>query len=124
MNVKTGNQKKRRFYDGVLQGCTYVSSGISVLVLTALFIFIFSKGWSLINFDLIKSNYWSENYSAETITAQSNTTFERPADLSEDAFFSQEWGIAFVDHVDAHKNKMILVEYIDERSPLYALNDV
>lgn len=124
MKVKTGNQKKRHFYDGILQGCTFVSSGISALVLIALFIFIFSKGWSLLNFDLLKSDYWSENYSAETITAQTNTTFERPVDLSEDAYFSQEWGIAFVDHVDAHKNKMILVEYVDEQSPLYTLNDV
>ncbi len=107
-----------------LQGCTFLSSGISVLVLIALFVFIFSKGWSLINFDLLKNNYWSENYSVETLTSQSDTTFERPADLSEDAYFSEKWGIAFVDHVDAHKEKMILVEYIDENSPLYHLSDV
>ena len=124
MKVKTGNQRKRHFYDGILQGCTFLSSGISVLVLIALFVFIFSKGWSLINFDLLKNNYWSENYSVETLTAQSDTTFERPADLSEDAYFSEKWGIAFVDHVDAHKEKMILVEYIDENSPLYHLSDV
>lgn len=124
MKVKTGNQRKRHFYDGVLQGCTFLSSGISVLVLIALFVFIFSKGWSLINFDLLKNNYWSENYSVETLTSQSDTTFERPADLSEDAYFSEKWGIAFVDHVDAHKEKMILVEYIDENSPLYHLSDV
>lgn len=124
MKVKTGNQRKRHFYDGVLQGCTFLSSGISVLVLIALFVFIFSKGWSLINFDLLKNNYWSENYSVETLTSQSDTTFERPADLSEDAYFSEKWGIAFVDHVDAHKEKMILVEYIDENSPLHHLSDV
>ncbi|WP_075876712.1 phosphate ABC transporter permease PstA [Merdibacter massiliensis] len=124
MKVKTGNQRKRHFYDGILQGCTFLSSGISVLVLIALFVFIFSKGWSLINFDLLKNNYWSENYSVETLTSQSDTTFERPADLSEDAYFSEKWGIAFVDHVDAHKEKMILVEYIDENSPLYHLSDV
>ena len=124
MKVKTGNQRKRHFYDGILQGCTFLSSGISVLVLIALFVFIFSKGWSLINFDLLKNNYWSKNYSVETLTSQSDTTFERPADLSEDAYFTEKWGIAFVDHVDAHKEKMILVEYIDENSPLYHLSDV
>lgn len=124
MKIKTGNQNKRRFYDGILQALTYLSSGISVLVLVALFVFIFSRGWSSINMDLLTNNYWSENYNVEPVSEVADTTFERPADLSEEAFFSEKWGIAFVDHVNAHKEEMILVEYIDENSPLYAMSDV
>lgn len=124
MKIKTGNQNKRRFYDGILQALTYLSSGISVLVLAALFVFIFSRGWSSINMDLLTNNYWSENYNVEPVSEVADTTFERPADLSEDAYFSEKWGIAFVDHVNAHKEEMILVEYIDENSPLYAMSDV
>ena len=74
--------------------------------------------------DLIMNNYWSENYTVETISQSDGQTFERPADLSEEAYFSEQWGIAIVDHVDAHKDEMILVEYIDENSPLYALSNV
>lgn len=124
MKIKTGNQNKRRFYDGILQALTYLSSGISVLVLAALFVFIFNRGWSSINMDLLTNNYWSENYNVEPVSEVADTTFERPADLSEEAFFSEKWGIAFVDHVNAHKEEMILVEYIDENSPLYAMSDV
>lgn len=124
MKIKTGNQNKRRFYDGILQALTYLSSGISVLVLAALFVFIFSRGWSSINMDLLTNNYWSENYNVEPVSEVADTTFERPADLSEEAYFSEKWGIAFVDHVNAHKEEMILVEYIDENSPLYAMSDV
>ncbi len=124
MKIKTGNQNKRRFYDGILQALTYLSSGISVLVLVALFVFIFSRGWSSINMDLLTNNYWSENYNVEPVSEVADTTFERPADLSEEAYFSEKWGIAFVDHVNAHKEEMILVEYIDENSPLYAMSDV
>lgn len=124
MKIKTGNQNKRRFYDGILQVLTYLSSGISVLVLAALFVFIFSRGWSSINMDLLTNNYWSENYNVEPVSEVADTTFERPADLSEEAYFSEKWGIAFVDHVNAHKEEMILVEYIDENSPLYAMSDV
>lgn len=36
MKIKTGNQNKRRFYDGILQALTYLSSGISVLVLVCI----------------------------------------------------------------------------------------
>ena len=124
MKIKTGNQNKRRFYDGLLQALTYLSSGISVLVLVALFVFIFSRGWSSINMDLLTNNYWSENYNVEPVSEVADTTFERPADLSEEAYFSEKWGVAFVDHVNAHKEEMILVEYIDENSPLYAMSDV
>lgn len=124
MKIKTGNQNKRRFYDGILQALTYLSSGISVLVLAALFVFIFSRGWSSINMDLLTNNYWSENYNVEPVSEVADTTFERPADLSEEAYFSEKWGVAFVDHVNAHKEEMILVEYIDENSPLYAMSDV
>lgn len=124
MKIKTGNQNKRRFYDGILQVLTYLSSGISVLVLAALFVFIFSRGWSSINMDLLTNNYWSENYNVEPVSEVADTTFERPADLSEEAYFSEKWGVAFVDHVNAHKEEMILVEYIDENSPLYAMSDV
>lgn len=124
MKIKTGNQNKRRFYDGILQALTYLSSGISVLVLVALFVFIFSRGWSSINMDLLTNNYWSENYNVEPVSEVADTTFERPADLSEEAYYSEKWGVAFVDHVNAHKEEMILVEYIDENSPLYAMSDV
>ena len=124
MKIKAGNHGKRKFYDGAFQGVTYLSSGISVIVLVALFVFIFTRGWSSINMDLIMNNYWSENYTVETISQSDGQTFERPADLSEEAYFSEKWGIAFVDHVDAHKDEMILVEYIDENSPLYALSNV
>ena len=124
MKIKAGNHGKRKFYDGALQCVTYLSSGISVIVLVALFVFIFTRGWSSINMDLIMNNYWSENYTVETISQSDGQTFERPADLSEEAYFSEKWGIAFVDHVDAHKDEMILVEYIDENSPLYALSNV
>ena len=124
MKNNVNNHKKRHFYDGLLQTFTYLSSGISVLVLVALFVFIFSKGWSLINLDLLTNNYWSENYNVQPVETMSDTTFERPADLSEEAYFSEKWGIAFVDYVDAHKDKMILVEYVDENSPLYQMSDV
>lgn len=115
--------KKRAIYDGFLQTITYVFSGISVFVLIALFIFVFQKGSGLINLDLLKNDYWSQNYLVETTTKEAGN-FERPADLSEEAYFSSKFGIAFVDHEDAHKEKQILVEYIDEASPLQSLQDV
>ena len=117
MKIKAGNHGSVSFMMARFRALHIFSSGISVIVLVALFVFIFTRGWSSINMDLIMNNYWSENYTVETISQSDGQTFERPADLSEEAYFSKKWGIAFVDHVDAHKDEMILVEYIDEKLP-------
>lgn len=109
--------------DIFLNTITYVSSGFSILVLVALFLFIFQKGGALVNFDLLKNDYWSKNYQVAQIS-EPQTTFHEPASLSEEAYFSQQWGIGFVDHVDSHKEQMILVEYVDEQSPLAQMLDV
>lgn len=119
------SMNKRRIKDGILQGLTYGSSGISVFVLLALFLFIFMKGGSLLNFDLLKQDYWSKNYLVQTAAPQSeDSLFTRPEGLSEEAYFSSRWGIAFVDHINQHKEKQILVEYIDEASIFHTMQDI
>ena len=50
--ITSGNLKKRRIKDTILNGITYLSSGISVLVLAAIFIFVFTQGFSEL-FDLL-----------------------------------------------------------------------
>lgn len=110
--------------DRLLNAITYISSTISIFVLAALFIFVFQKGSSLINMDLLTNDYWSKNYQVETTDKMSEKQFTPPATLSEEAYFSSKWGIAVVDHVDAHKQSMILIEYVDEASPLYQMSDV
>lgn len=118
------NHKKRKLHDGFLNGITYGSSMIAIGVLIMIFIFIFSKGGSLINFDLLKNDYWSKNYLAEVVNDKNQPgNYERPADLSEDAYFSSKWGIAFVNYKNHDKEELILVEYIDNNSPFLHLLD-
>ncbi|MEG0958421.1 MAG: phosphate ABC transporter permease PstA [Erysipelotrichaceae bacterium] len=107
---------KRKRIDYFLNAITYLSSSIFVLILIAIFYFVFSKGGSLLSWDLLKDDYWSKNYLVD-VEQVSNTTFERPNDLSKDAYFSKKWGIAFVDHISHDKSKMVLIEYIDKNSP-------
>lgn len=116
-------RKRSHFSDRILNILTYCSSSISLFVLIALFLFIFQKGGSLVNLDLLNNDYWAKNY--QVILNESEPhEFVRPEGLSDTAYFSQTWGIAVVDHVDAHKESMILVEYIDENSPLYQMQDI
>ena len=94
-------KRKRRLFDGLCNGVTYLSSGLSVFVLIAIFVFIFSKGFSSLGIDLLKGNYWSKNYLTSVETTKNHPgSFERPSSLCEEASFSSKWGIGFVDTKD------------------------
>ena len=122
--VDNKQKKKRKLFDGILNGVTFASSGLSVFVLIAIFVFIFSKGFSSLGFDLLTGNYWSKSYlSSVQETYNKPSSFERPADLGDDVYFSEKWGVGFVDAMDQNKDHIILVEYIDEKSPLQYLVD-
>ena len=110
--ITSGNLKKRRIKDTILNGITYLSSGISVLVLAAIFIFVFTQGFSSLSLDLLTGNYWANNYL---------TTVE--AELGEEVAFSEAWGVGFVDALDENKEPIVLIEYIDEASPFASLID-
>lgn len=110
--------------DMALNGITYLASLLCVLILLSVFVFTFSKGSSLINWDLLKNDYWSKNYIVES-SADHNTAsqYEKPDDLSHEAYFSRRWGIALVDHVSHEKEKQVLIEYIDPKSPFASVVD-
>lgn len=112
------NRRSSKVSDHLLDGITYLSSIISILILTSIFVFIFSKGSSLISLDFLKDDYWSKNYLVEVKSEENHVnTFVKPADLSDEASFSEKWGIAFVDAVSNDKQPLVLVEYIDPQSP-------
>lgn len=118
--------KKRtiRKSDAVLNGITYLASLLCVLILLSVFAFTFSKGSSLISWDLLKNDYWSKNYLVESAADHKTAAqYEKPTDLSEDAYFSKKWGIALVDHISHEKEKQVLIEYIDPQSPFASVVD-
>ena len=101
-------KRKRRLFDGLCNGVTYLSSGLSVFVLIAIFVFIFSKGFSSLGIDLLKGNYWSKNYLTSVETTKNHPgSFERPSSLCEEASFSSKWGIGFVDTKDQNGDARI-----------------
>ena len=122
--IASGNLKKRRLKDAVLNAITYLSSGISVLVLAAIFIFVFTQGFSSLSFDLLTGNYWANNY-LTAVEADRNAPdhFQAPKDLGKDVAFSKAWGVGFVDALDENKEPIVLIEYVDEASPFASLID-
>lgn len=124
IQISDSIKRNRKIKDCLLNTITYLSSGLGVFILIAIFVFIFSKGFSSLGFDLLKGNYWSNNYltSVESNYNQSGH-FKRPSSLSEQAYFSNKWGVAFVDAKDQNKDNVILLEYVDKKSPFSYLID-
>lgn len=109
--------KKRKIYDWIMNGLTYLSSGIAVLVLLMVMQFIFVRGASGVNFDLLSKPYWSGNNTIEFPQFKAGS-FERPTSLSSDIAFSTKLGVGLTDGLDAYKEHQVVVEYLDPESPL------
>jgi phosphate transport system permease protein len=112
------NRKKlRALKDHLLNGVTFLSSGISVFVLAIIFIFVFSKGWSTLNWNWFTNDYWSVNmYLAFPEGSQSS--YNRPTDLSNTVYYSSKYGFGVSDYIDEQMISQIKVVYIDPSSPL------
>ncbi|MDI9491158.1 MAG: phosphate ABC transporter permease PstA [Clostridiaceae bacterium] len=106
--------------DRIAESFTWLSSGISALVLIAIFVFIFKRGWSTLSWDLLTNNYNSENLMAayDHIEWESYTDFSKPDSLPEGSYFSTKYGIAFSDSISAEKEQLMEVVYLDSESPL------
>ncbi|NLP21417.1 MAG: phosphate ABC transporter permease PstA [Erysipelotrichaceae bacterium] len=95
---------------------TYISAGLGVLILGSILVFVLSKGLKGLNFDLIKSNYWSENYLA-TVEESYQTNELNDEHSSAQGYYSTKWGIAIDDTLSAKGEKQLEVTYVSPNSP-------
>lgn len=109
--------KRRKFKDGVRTVVTWLSTSISVLVLAAIFVFVFSRGWNTLSWEVLTSDYHPQNMLVE-FTDGAPGQFERPAELSSEDVFSEKYGFALRDEIDHRKQHLMVLTYMDEASPL------
>ncbi len=105
------NKIKRQRNDLFANILTYLSAGLATSVLIAVFIFIFSRGFSSLSWEMVRNDYWSQNYIAE-FTELPETEFERPADLDENIAWSQKLGVALVNSLDENRHPLVTIDYI------------
>ncbi|HHU12825.1 MAG TPA: phosphate ABC transporter permease PstA [Clostridiaceae bacterium] len=110
---------RRKFADAVRTAVTWLSTSISVFVLAAIFVFVFSRGWKTLNWEILTSDYHPKNIMANVVDGEPGQ-FARPDDLPADAVFSERYGFALTDAVDHQKEKQMVLTYIADDSPLTA----
>lgn len=108
--------RKRKIKDGIAKFFTYLASSFSLIVLVAIFAFVFVKGKDTLSIDMLRNDYWSQNYLVEWSEAPQGK-FEKPESLGDDVYFSHKFGIGFKDVISHEKQRLIVVDYIDDKSP-------
>ena len=112
-----GMSASRRVSDNFKKFFTYLSSILAVFVLGSVIFFIFQRGFSKLNWELITSDYQNHPYSMNLDVTDAGE-FTRPDSLLEGAVFSEKFGFAVSDNRDAGGEKIVEVVYVDDKSPL------
>jgi len=115
--------KKRKIKDLFLNAVTYLSSAVSLVTLLAIIIFIFGKGYKLLNFNLVVENFESQGYVADLYDTGLYCGCNPTIALSDEAFYSQKWGIALTDTLDLLGKTVVMVEYVHPDSPFKTVHD-
>lgn len=110
-----GMNTSRRLADGVKNFFTYLSTGLAVFVLGAVFVFIFTTGAKTLSWDMIKGDYWGGNFNVAFQDAKPEE-FQAPADLPEGSVFSAKYGFAVKDDKNHEKKDIMLLTYVDPKS--------
>ena len=107
---------KRKFFDGLLNGITYLFSSLGIVILALIFVFIFSTGGSTLSFNLLREDYYSTNYVVRYSSPYEGGNYVYSH--SDNEYFSSKWGIALEDTVSIEGTDAISISYIDRESPL------
>ena len=114
----------RRIKDFILNGITYVSSGIGIFILIAILVFIFRNGFGSLSMSLLTSDYYQTTYNTNII----DSTFYKLGDFEdpkiENSFFSETWGISLKNGNNVAGEKIVEINYVAVSSPFKSMNDV
>jgi phosphate transport system permease protein len=117
------SKNRRRIADWFRQGITYLSSFISVAALLAIVFFVFSKGFRLLNIDLILEDYESKGYIADFPLGWRMCDCEPDEEFPDNTYYSPKYGIALHDTIDLLGKNVVMVVYVHSDSPFRNLHD-
>lgn len=113
-------KNKRKFKDLLLQIITYLFSSFGIIILGAIFVFIFVKGGSTLSFNMIKGDYYQEVYN---VKYENKNMIDLEYKEINNAFYSSRWGIALSDGTNNAGENVVYVSYIDVSSPIKSMKN-
>jgi len=111
----------RKIKEILLNAITYLFSGFEVLVLGAILVYIFSNGFSSLSLELLTGNYYEKVETLEYTRQEATKDYLDPK--LDDSYFSSKWGISFIDTENKAGEKIVMINYVDEYSPLLSMTN-
>lgn len=102
--------------DILLNILTYVYSGIGIVILLLITIYIFSNGLKSLSWDLLTNDYYDKVFSTNSSEEFVNEiAFTDPK--IEGSYFSKNFGVSLINDVDTNNNEVVRIVYVDKNSP-------
>lgn len=114
---------KRKSIDTMYQAFTFVASFVAILALGLIFLFVLNRGFGLLNWDLVISDYHAKYYNGAVPEVLVYSSTPRPDEFSDDVYYSQKWGIGLIDTRDKENNTVVEVYYVSADSPFNEIID-
>lgn len=113
--MKTSRSKQRR-KDNIIRGLIYLVGSFGAFVLGAIIVYVLSNGLSLVSLDLIMGDYRTINTDVFVESEPGNYPLvDYNGDL--ELFYSERWGIGFVDTFNREGNQIVEIGYVHPDSP-------
>jgi len=109
---------KRKAQDFFLQFITYGSAFLSLVILSLIIGYVATRGFKLLNIDLILNHYQAINYIAEVDEDATLCNCNPDQNYPDDVFYSERWGLALHDEIDLLGKTVVSVYDVHPDSPL------
>ena len=104
----------RKIKDILLNIITYLSSSLGLIIVLAIFIYVFINGCKSLTWNLLVGDYHIESYTL-SYSAELTDTYQYEA--SPDEYYSSKWGVSFIDSKNTEGNNVVKINYIHPASP-------
>lgn len=111
----------KKLYDKIASSLVYGFGFVGVVILAMVVIYVFNTGSSLVKWDTIIGDSQTINTNVELDVPPGTYTLDDT--LDEDIFYSEAWGIGFVDAFDREGHSIVEVGYLHPESPFLTALD-
>lgn len=113
----------RRIIDSIQLVLNYILGSIGAVVLGTIIWYVLSTGAHLVSFDTIVSD--AQDYDTVVFVNEAPANYELNNYTSEfELFYSEKWGLGFINSFDREGNEQVFVDYVHPDSPFQNAFDI
>lgn len=113
--------KKRRKQEKISKGIVYIVSSFTIIILGAIILYVLITGAHLVKWETIIGDATSIN--TDIYLEDSPSYYPNNYSGDEELYYSEEWGIGFIDTYSKAGHAIVEIGYVNENSPFKSALD-